>query len=46
MWVKNLMTKLGVGIKKPTLMCFDIQTATYIAYNPMFQEHTKHIEVD
>ena len=46
MWIKNLMTELGFQVKKLMVMFCDNQAATYIASNPMFHEHTKHIEVD
>ena len=46
MWIKNLMTELGFQVKEPMVMFCDNQAATYIASNPMFHAHTKHIGVD
>ena len=41
-----LLRDLGVGVPTPMQMYSDNQAAIYIASNPVFHEHTKHIEVD
>ena len=40
------MLELDFPVETPILMHSDNQAAIFIAYNPIFHEHTKHIEVD
>lgn len=45
-WVKALLSELGVKLKeKPCLWCDNIG-ATYLSANPVFHPRTKHIEID
>ena len=44
-WLRQLLTGLGLTISKPTLLRMDNQSAIAIAKNPTFHEWTKHIEV-
>lgn len=46
LWLKSLLQELGFTINQPIDMMCDNQAAIYIAGNPVFQERTKHIEVD
>lgn len=44
-WVTRLLHELGLkGLKPMTLFC-DNQSAMCIAKNPVFHDHTKHIEI-
>ena len=45
-WIRNLLTDLGIETKAPITMHCDNQAAIHIASNNVFHERTKHIEVD
>ena len=45
-WIKQLLSDLGIKIEEPMKMYCDNQSARHIAANPVFHERTKHIEVD
>lgn len=45
-WLKSLLYEMGIMIPTPQTIYCDNQTTIYIAINPVFHEHTKHIEVD
>ncbi|GJT27629.1 retrovirus-related pol polyprotein from transposon RE2 [Tanacetum coccineum] len=45
-WLKGLLNSLGVTHPDPMRLFCDNQAALHIAANPVFYEHTKHIEVD
>ena len=45
-WLKQLLQELRLGNDgQMTLVC-DNQATLHIAFNPVFHERTKHIEVD
>jgi hypothetical protein len=45
-WIKQLLTDIGMSVSQPMKMYCDNQAARHIALNPVFHERTKHIEVD
>ena len=44
-WLRRLLSKLGLNINSPTVLYVDNQSTIAIAHNPEFHDHTKHIEV-
>ncbi|KAL9230993.1 hypothetical protein vseg_006271 [Gypsophila vaccaria] len=46
LWLKGLLTSLGVSISHPVRLYCDNEAARHIANNPVFHERTKHIELD
>jgi hypothetical protein len=45
-WLKNLLADLHFVCHTPKILFCDNQAAMHIASNPVFHEHTKHLEVD
>ena len=45
-WLKSFLASLGVYHKTPMKVYCDNQMALHIARNPVFQDRTKHIEID
>ena len=45
-WLRGLLSDLGVPLQNPTPLHVDNLSAIQIASNPVFHERTKHIEVD
>jgi hypothetical protein len=44
-WLRRLLTELGLHIDGPTTLLMDNQSVMKIAKNPQFHDRTKHIEV-
>jgi hypothetical protein len=44
-WLRQLLSKLGLDTSSPTVLHVDNQSAIAIAKNPEFHDHTKHIDV-
>ena len=45
-WVRWLISELGIPSSQPTPMFCDKKAARHIANNPVFHERTKHVEMD
>lgn len=45
-WLRGLLAELGFSLSQPTTLHADNTSAIQIASNPVYHEHTKHIEVD
>ena len=45
-WLRWLLTDMGVSFSHPTPMYCDNQSSIQIAHNSVFHERTKHIEID
>ena len=46
LWLRQLLTDLGVSTSSATPLYCDNQSAIHIAYNDVFHERTKHIKID
>ena len=46
MWIHQLLMEVGMETSVPTKLWCDNQAAMHIAFNPVFYEWTKHIEID
>lgn len=46
LWVCSLLCDLGLDAPTPMPMHCDNEVAIFVANNPVFHEHTKHIDVD
>jgi hypothetical protein len=44
-WLRQLLSKLGLDTSSPTVLHIDNQSTIAIAKNPEFHNHTKHIDV-
>lgn len=45
-WLSRLLTEFSVPHITPISVRYDGQAAIHIARNPVYHEHTKHIEID
>ena len=45
-WLRHLLQELRFGNDEQMKLICDNQTVLHIAFNPVFHERTKHIEVD
>ena len=45
-WLRQLLQELRFGKNEQIKLVCDNQAALHIAFNPVFHERTKHIEVD
>ncbi|XP_015168338.1 uncharacterized mitochondrial protein AtMg00810-like [Solanum tuberosum] len=45
-WLRGLLSELGVGLNGPITVFCDSKSAIQIATNPVFHERTKHIDID
>lgn len=45
MWLKNLLTEIGVKVQMPMEILSENQAAIQLSSNPVFHERTKHISV-
>ena len=46
LWVHFLLQDIGVDVSVPMKMFNDNQAMLFIASNPVFNQRTKHIEID
>ena len=46
LWLRWLFKDLGVSTSSSTSLYYDNQSTIHIAYNDVFHERTKHIEID
>lgn len=45
-WLQGLLQELGAQIELPMELYCDNKAALQIAFNPIYHERTKHIEID
>ena len=46
MWLHQLLMEVGIETPVSTKLWYDNQPALHVAYNLVFHEQTKHIEID
>ena len=46
MWIRQLLMEMDIETSVPAKLLCDNQAAMHIVSNPIFHEHTKHIEID
>ena len=46
LWLLSFLHNLKIAHHGPTVFYYDNQAALHIAANPVYHEHTKHIEID
>ena len=46
LWIKIILSDLGIKWKEPMKLYCDIKSAISIAHNPVQHDRTKHVEVD
>ena len=46
MWIRQLLMEVGIKTSMSAMLWCDNQASMHIASNPVFQERTKHIEID
>ncbi|XP_023765083.1 uncharacterized mitochondrial protein AtMg00810-like [Lactuca sativa] len=46
LWVRWLLSELGINVREATPLFCDNQSAKHIAHNPIFHKRTKHVEMD
>ena len=46
MWIRQLLMEVGMETSVLAKLWCDNQATMHIASNPVFHEHTKHIEID
>ncbi|KAJ0510136.1 putative RNA-directed DNA polymerase [Helianthus annuus] len=46
MWIKNVLSELGIKCTLPVSLFCDSKSAISISQNPVFHERTKHFELD
>jgi hypothetical protein len=45
-WVKQLLADVGIETQNLMKLFYDNQAVIHIAFNSIFNERTKHIEID
>ncbi|KAL2326902.1 hypothetical protein Fmac_020329 [Flemingia macrophylla] len=45
-WITHLLRDLQTSLSKPSLLYCDNNSALHIAANPVFHEHTEHLDID
>jgi len=46
LWIRYLLTELGILLCDPIKVLYDNISATYITVNPILHDHSKHIKLD
>ncbi|CAH9096769.1 unnamed protein product [Cuscuta europaea] len=46
LWVRNILSELGVSVSTPPQLFCDNQGATYVCTNPVFHSRMKHLALD
>ena len=44
-WLRQLLSELGLDVSSPTVLCINNQSAIAITRNPKFHDRTKHIDM-
>ena len=46
MWIRQLLMEVSIETSVPAKFWCDNQVVMHIAFKPVFQERTKHMEID
>lgn len=46
LWLRSLLTEIGVSLRNPPVIFCDNLSTIYLAYNPIYYAYMKYVEFD